>query len=788
MTESTIKLSDLARQADDVWARYPDSEVRGFRPSDYYDLIRERPDPLDFSEDPQNPDEELARLPEFNPLRANALRAFDWTIDSKVLEIGCGPGVTTSYLASQKLSIDALEPNRAMAQLAALRTRDSTTVRIVAESLLSLDFGSSRYDAIILSIGDEILKYQADNSEFTYSQAAAALLETCRSLLNDEGQIYLSIENDFALDRVFTAISQPNSVFTRLSDPAGYFSSGRFMNLHAWRTLLSGIFRQVDEYYLFPSVRYPRILLNRTFTSANPGVVQHLAWANIRTGFKSSARMINESLLHQIAAANGYLGELANGYLFVLSSASNSSDNRLDFAHLPDFERRPEFVSMVIKKSGDHETKRVKVNSGNLADQSGMVQKFEAETFHPGIALSVFWRNSLIADPRGIKFEQYLLTYFTYLKKLGSGVMAGMNIDAIANNIIVDAGGDYHLIDLEWEMTEETLKSEYVFYRAVMHFAIRNPSIFDDFRWINGLVTLGDFGIYCFKIIGINIGVGELELFRERDCRFQSRVMRHSRGYSLSDPLGVEVVKKTALCYLSWRYRNAHYQAHQKQVLRVSADSGNHLLKFSIPAARLDSGSERPLDCFRFFPFDHLQAPDAGFFAIDSLRVRAVADDHSSNDLLVLENSDQVSQANIHKGIFYGKKPDRHVYMFNNNDTFLEFQLPGYDPTGITYIEIDIDFRLSPSHDYETARYQYALAQREIDNLVEIKNEEIESLKEDLDDVTREYKQFKESRIWRLMIAYRDSFKISGYPKKNALQKLAHMIRLIRHPRSDDDR
>ena len=782
----SINLTDLVKHTDGVWARQSADEINGFTASPFYDSIKANQNSTSVKTAFDHQAKNFEDLLQLSPLRANLFRAFDWNAQSKVLEVGCGSGLISAYLSSLTTHYDGVEPDRALAQLAAIRTQSNGSARIISQSFAALDFGTNRYDVIIVCGNKAFLDYMDCHEQMSFKQAVIQVLANCKSLLAEHGQVFIAVDNGYGANYLIAPADQSQGTAYAYFNAGETKPANQSINLNAWRELLENNFSQVNEYYLFPDIYFSRVLLGRDYVAVNPNAHQHLDSMSSKTYFDSSAMAINESLLYQVASKNGYLGDVANGFLFAMSDTPKAQVSQLDFAHLPDFKRRAEYVSVVFKKNQDNQISRLPVLGEQALKNTDIKQTYQLEPYFAGSQLSVQWRNSFLIDPQGIKFEQYLLDYFAYLKKLDAGVIPGMNIDAIANNIIVDVAGDYHLIDHEWQATTTKVKSDYVFYRAMVHFAIRNVSVFHRFKWINKLSTLGDFLIYCFKTIGLHLSLGELEPFRVMDCKFLSQVMQDSKGYSLSDPFADAVELHSAVTYISWRFYNDHYRPYQKSVINARVSNESQKLTFSLP--NLDQN----IECFRFFPFEHLSALGASYFSLESLIVRIMDADSSQIELLSLRNSEQVNEANVHKDIFYGKKShdendSQHVFMFNNNDTFLEFNLPAYNMDAASIIQIEIVFRLTPSHDYEIARYQYGLAAREVEAISQIKNEEIDSLKEELDDITKEYDGVKNARVWRLLVAYRDSFKIGGYPDKNFFGKIAHMIRLFKHPKSTDD-
>ncbi len=777
----TVKLSELPLQADEVWSNRNADEIADFKISRLLQLFRETGDLSSLNTELINHAENFEEELWLSHLRANAVRAFEWSNQSSVLEIGCQAGAITRYLAEQNLYIDAVETNRALAQAAAYRTSEFSNVRIIDEPFYQLDFESKHYDVIVLTGITDYALAMLDRIGISYVEALEEFLSRCMNLLTPQGKILLSVDNNQGFKYAFGAIDE------RTLKPYWGYQYGKSpdqvqtLNLVQWRELLQRLgFASINEHYLWPDYRFTKVLLGQNYVNKNEFAFQHLEGVPSVDYHHPLEIGVSEYLLYQTLSNNGRLGEVANSILFVLSNEQSEQTDVLDFAHFPDYQRKPEYSSIVKKLSSESKVRRTNLVK-NLTQAEIEKQNLESESFISGVQLSTLWMRSILHEPQGIQFEQYLRDYFDYLKKLEAGVYEGFNIDAVANNIVIDEQGDYQLIDREWQLLDDKdeLDAPFVFYRALVQFSMRNDLIYHQFKWIHALSTLTDFFIYCFKAVGIDPKMNDLEDMRVRDLEFSKLVLKQTRAYELSDPFGHIVAAVKAITFVAWRFTDQYdYEASQRVICNPEAGHESQQLIFRLPDL------EKSIACFRFFPFQHLKSQIAGYFSIDSIALNAVDANGQKRKLWSLDSSDQVNQANLHQGVFYASEQEDSVFMFNNNDTFLEFELPDYILEKAEVMQIEIGFRLKQSHDYELARKRYALAERIFNEKQILREDEFKALNKEFKKVKEELTEVQASRVWRLLAAYRDTFKISGYPQKNFLGKLGQLIN--RYKRSKD--
>ncbi len=125
--------------------------------------------------------------------RANVLRALDLPPGAAVLEIGCGTGAVTSYLAERCRLVDAVEPVPSRARGARARTRDFGDVEVFVGGIDDVP-AVEAYDIVVV-IG--VLEYvgAGSNDDDRYTD----FLRAAHARLRPGGTLVLAIENQFGV-------------------------------------------------------------------------------------------------------------------------------------------------------------------------------------------------------------------------------------------------------------------------------------------------------------------------------------------------------------------------------------------------------------------------------------------------------------------------------------------------------------------------------------------------------------------------------------------------------------
>ncbi len=130
-----------------------------------------------------------------SPRRSNLLRLFsDYFSGKKVLELGCGCGAITRFLAECGAEVSAVEGSPRRAAIARSRCEGMNNVTIYCDRILDISFEPGSFDCVTL-IG--VLEYAR-----RFGKGADPVQDTlvkARSMLRKGGILFLAIENQVGL-------------------------------------------------------------------------------------------------------------------------------------------------------------------------------------------------------------------------------------------------------------------------------------------------------------------------------------------------------------------------------------------------------------------------------------------------------------------------------------------------------------------------------------------------------------------------------------------------------------
>jgi len=241
----------------------------------------------------------------------------------RILELGCGCGSITRYLAEQKgTEVDAIEGSSIRAGLAALRCRDLDNVTVCAANFNDLEFPQARYDAVLL-IG--VCEYAGRFSEHKDDrQATINLLKKAKKALKFDGQLVVAIENRLGLKYLFGANEDHYAqAFVGLD---GYLNSSgiRTYSHQQWQVIISEA-GFTDSHILlpFPDYKIPNAIISPDLDADQ--VLSSLADSQSRDYVNPEyALSNNEARAWQGLAQSGCLHQHANSFLIVLANNSDA--------------------------------------------------------------------------------------------------------------------------------------------------------------------------------------------------------------------------------------------------------------------------------------------------------------------------------------------------------------------------------------------------------------------------------------------------------------------------------
>lgn len=424
----------------------------------------------------------------FSANRSNLMRPFSSFLRGRVLEIGAGCGAVSRFLGDVAAELIALEPSPARARVAAARCEGQENVRVVVDDLESFAAMGERFDAVTL-IG--VLEYAHRFSK--RDDAAKYWLQLARSLLNPGGVLLLAIENKLGLKYFAGApedhLGRPMLGIGDLYDPKGPRTYGR-MELEAM--LADAGFAQTGFALPFPDYKLPTSVLLGNGVSAMPGFDNGAALAEasvVRDADLGQNPLFPMDRTWAVLAENGMLAEMANSFMVVahVDQAEHvyGEENANCAAYHYSVERREIFCKQAaFLRCTDGKRQVVRRMLGNSGSDV-RVGEFSClptdEVYVHGESwVRRLYRGLRVDGWRAADFGGWLRDWISAVllrhdmsleSLLASGgatgcMLPGACIDMLPHNLIEDADGELHFIDLEWTR-EAGVPFGYLLFRSL---------------------------------------------------------------------------------------------------------------------------------------------------------------------------------------------------------------------------------------------------------------------------------------------------------------------------------
>ncbi len=689
--------------------------------------------------------------------RANLLRTFDLSGISHALEVGCGCGAITRYLGECGIAVDAIEGSRSRAELAALRCDDLTGINVICANFNELELPESAYDAVFL-VG--VAEYAARfmGGDLPDEEALLALLRKTRRLIKPGGLVLIAIENRTGMKYVMGGHEDHYSLrYVGIHDYPE--TAGIRTYTHGeWLSLInrSG-FTERETLFPFPDYKIPTVLLSESYATEYPFAFCQLEGVPSRDYVSLLDLKEAESVFWEAANSNGTFPEYANSYCMLLTDSRDTIDrvSGLDFAHLPDFGRKREFCVITKKYRGEGQVRRVSLNPGNAGERGADVaQLVKDEPFHHGPLLSLEWSRSLLLYPDDGRFEQLLIRYHGFLVER-SVLEKGLNIDLLPNNIVVAENGDYVPFDEEWQVAWR-LDPEFVFYRALLGFAMRYAYSLQSLFRVKELCTVRDFIEYGFRIIG-QVAGPRIDEFVEQDNRFHAVVdVAPSPAELDSSIMSIPHVQPN-VAKVYWCGADEDWSEERSTFMETREYDDRQTLVLDLPA------EANRMSRWRFDPCDHTRAVDVGFLRIYGIEIKATRPGSRELDGVWRERGqERIAETGKMTGMAFQQAGLGEVFMVVSDDPHIEFEFsPRRRLREDEHLQVRIEMRLHRSLEYILARDLYMVREEAYVRRLRY-----------LDDVDREKQRLEEelaliksSKVWRLAEKFRGLVYVSLLPR-----------------------
>ncbi|MGE7020685.1 class I SAM-dependent methyltransferase [Solibacillus cecembensis] len=239
--------------------------------------------------------------------RGNIIEWYPFNRESSVLEIGAGCGAITGTLAEKVGKVTCVELSKKRSLINANRNKKFNNIEIIVGDFKKIKF-EHKFDYITL-IG--VLEYAPAFSNS--NQPFHELLTYVKSLLNENGKLFIAIENRFGLKYWSGAREDHTGQFFESIE--GYFENERVRTFskNELTTILNEVgFKKIDNYYPIPDYKLPfQIFSDKRLPKV--GELRNL----IHNFDQHRIELFDEDRVSDSVVSNNEFRFFANSFLFV---------------------------------------------------------------------------------------------------------------------------------------------------------------------------------------------------------------------------------------------------------------------------------------------------------------------------------------------------------------------------------------------------------------------------------------------------------------------------------------
>lgn len=408
----------------------------------------------------------------FSACRANLLRPFQkhFHSGSRVLELGCGCGALTRYLGECGAQVLAVEGSEKRAEIAALRCEGLENVTVLNENIQNLSSEKiGKFDVVTL-IG--VLEYAR---LFGGGKGAEVrMLETARSLLNENGILILAIENKLGLG-YFAGYPEDHTNILWGSICNAYDEDGvmTYSRKELTEKLFQAGFVRLEQFVPVPDYKLPvSVITQKGLDSADRCDLAAICGYSFREYQELPLFNLGEAWKSVVDA--GLLPELANSLCFVAYMRDNAAENNVLAEHYTKLskEHKEYAKKMVIRdREGTLFCEREYLYPELQRKNNDIVHEVSNEPYYKG-ELAIDRIRRYVVKPgwtvQGLAHA--FLPWYQYLVKMSSDqgrFLPPEAMDLTPFNMIIDEKGKICSFDLEWKARQK-ISFDLVLIRSVI--------------------------------------------------------------------------------------------------------------------------------------------------------------------------------------------------------------------------------------------------------------------------------------------------------------------------------
>ncbi|AIR89968.1 glycosyltransferase [Pseudomonas cremoricolorata] len=596
-------------------------------------IIREASDVSVLSDELPEFCTDWAKLYHLSATRSNLLRPFEHLLKGRVLEIGAGCGALSRYLGECGADLLCLEGSPRRAAIAASRTRGLDNVTVLAERFddFSLDV---QFDAVTL-IG--VLEYASmfSNAE----NPALAMLKRVRQLLKPDGHLFIAIENQLGLK--YFAGAPEDHVGIAMYGIEGRYEHGQpktFGKVELERLIASAGFASSAFMAPCPDYKLPNSIITDAGFKCEGFDAAALAWQNVKKDPQlPESTVFNLEKAWQVVFNNRLGMDLANSFLIVAACSQCETPDDPVLAYHYSVGRKTLYCkeSLFVQTADGIQVEYKKLGGPPSTecelDEAGVFNYVlpRIDAYASGKVLSLDFLDSAARHDWTIdSFAPFVSRYLGYLQTLledagtpvdlrsAKSILPGQFIDAVPQNIVIQADGTPRLIDVEWEMAGGVELGHLMMRALLLLMAAANP-------FYPSRVTFSrqEFTIGLLARAGLHIEPDDCERYIAVEAAFQEKVTGKRADCFLDWAPQAPIHKlgsadrPTTLATLYISDENGTFS--EDHAVHREVSDGNQRIRFSLPEQL------PPSTLLRFDPVNQRQA-----FSIHQITVYADAGVH----------------------------------------------------------------------------------------------------------------------------------------------------------------
>nr|QED89916.1 bifunctional methyltransferase/glycosyltransferase [Klebsiella pneumoniae] len=490
-----------------------------------------------FSSELRNQCVDWQTLYHLSSQRGNILRPFQDKLKGRVLEIGAGCGAITRFLGENGGQILALEGSQRRASIASSRTRDLDNITVLAERFD--DFQTEeKFDAITL-IG--VLEYASMFSSAEH--AAAAMLEKIRGFLKPDGYLFIAIENQLGL-KYFAGTPEDHL------DKVMYGIEGRYKlgepetygKVTIERLLNSSGYQTVEFLAPYPDYKMPSSIVTERGCKVREFDAGAFAWQTVSAD-PQLPHELNFSLTDAwpVIFKNGLGMDLANSFLIAATASDVPGLDANILAYHYSTQRKRAYAKETIFSLDNGAVSICYEKFANTVEsqhEGYSCELIKNPAYYCGTPLSLKFVTLFTSSGWTVDAAVNLVTeYLGYLQSFltEDGVAGPINqtipgkfIDAVPQNIILDAEGHANLFDCEW-CAPQPIETGHLLFRALILLMQQSSRIMQPAQQPE--LTRKAFILYVMRESGFMVDEADLERFNAKEVAFQQQVTGLDRSF-----------------------------------------------------------------------------------------------------------------------------------------------------------------------------------------------------------------------------------------------------------------